>query len=259
MKESSPLVRSLVGELHTRLDMFAGFVKGYVRRVFHHVAQFPFAGGKISKVALPVIGQAGQVLLFELIEDFFVITGNPSSRGIGGRLVVGVHPILCLQSSHCDVKLQDPHSTQYVVLSSERPKYLYGTFFGHLTKSLLELLCFQRIFQAYATEMLRREVRDTGKAETFFFRKSVTDLDGPVVMDTDDVSGKGFFYIGPVLGHENDGIVQGDFLSGTVVKHLHASYESPRTDADKRDAVPMGWVHIGLDFKGKSGKGRFIG
>ena len=48
------------------------------------------------------------------------------------------------------------------------------------------------------------------------------------------------------------GIGNGDFLADAVMNDLHAPFECSGTNPQKCDAVPMGHVHIGLNFKNKS-------
>jgi hypothetical protein len=117
---------------------------------------------------------------------------------------------------------------------------------------LLQLFRFHGIFKPNAPEMLRREVGNSGELEGFFFRKGVADFDGAVVVYADDVAGVGFLNIFPGLGHEYGGIGNGNFLADAVVNDLHPPFEYSGTNPQKGDAVPMGHVHIGLNFKDKS-------
>ena len=103
--------------------------------------------------------------------------------------------------------------------------------------------------------MLRGETGDTGELQRLHVRKGIADLDRTVVMNADDVARVGLVHMETVLGHENGGVGQGDVLADAVMAHFHAAGEPPGTDADECDAVPVGRIHIGLNLKGKAGKG----
>ncbi len=118
----------------------------------------------------------------------------------------------------------------------------------------MQMLDAQRVFQPDAAEMLRRKMGDARKLQRFFLREGIAHFDGAVIVDPDDVSRVGRFDIGPVLRHENRGVGQGNLLVDAVMKHAHAPLELARADSHKRDAVAVRRIHVGLDFKNKSGK-----
>jgi len=116
----------------------------------------------------------------------------------------------------------------------------------------------QRIFEPHAAKVLRSEMGNACKLQRFFLREGVAHFDGAVIVDADDVSRVSRFDIGPVLRHENRGIGQGDLLVNAVMNHAHAPLELARTDSHKRNAVAVRRIHVGLDFKNKSGKIIFV-
>ena len=50
----------------------------------------------------------------------------------------------------------------------------------------------------------------------------------------------------------------GDFAVDAQVFHFHAALKFARADAQKGDAIAVLRIHIGLDFKDKSGKLRLV-
>ncbi len=117
----------------------------------------------------------------------------------------------------------------------------------------------ERIFEPHAAEMLRRKMRNAGELERFLLRKGVADFDGAVIVKADDVAGIGFFDVGSVLRHENRRVGQRDFLADAVMDDLHAALKLSRADPQEGDAITMRRIHVGLDFKNKSGKILFLG
>ncbi len=69
---------------------------------------------------------------------------------------------------------------------------------------------------------------------------------------------EGLLDILAVTGHEHGRIGQGDALADAVVDDLHTALEPARADPDKSDPIPVGRVHIGLDFERKTGKAVLI-
>ncbi len=100
--------------------------------------------------------------------------------------------------------------------------------------------------------MLGRKIWNATELQNFFFAECITDLYGAVVVNADNVPGKGFFHIFPFPGHKNGGVGQSDLFSGTVVDHFHTSVKFAGAYPYKRDAVPVGRIHVGLDFKSKT-------
>ena len=106
--------------------------------------------------------------------------------------------------------------------------------------------------------MFRSKIGYSVELQKFLLCKRVPYLDGPVVVDADNVAGKSLLNILTVPGHEHGGIGQGNPLADAVVHDLHTALEAARTDPDKGDPVPVGRVHIGLDLECKPGKAVFI-
>ncbi len=122
----------------------------------------------------------------------------------------------------------------------------------------MKLLDFERIFQHDPAEMVGREVRDTCEFQRFLFRKGITNLNCAVVINSDNIAGKGLFNVLSLLCHKDRGICKRDFLIYPVVHHFHPACEFAGTDPDKCYPVPVCGIHVCLNFKGKTRKGFFI-
>src|ERR1017187_3156949 len=48
------------------------------------------------------------------------------------------------------------------------------------------------------------------------------------------------------------------FFFRARMMHRHVALEFPRTDADKRDAIPVSRVHVRLDFENEPGEKRVL-
>ena len=75
---------------------------------------------------------------------------------------------------------------------------LNRSLLGQLREPLEELLALQRVRDAHATEHLGREVGDALEGDRLARRQSVTDAEGPGVVEPDDVAGVSFFEQCPV-------------------------------------------------------------
>ena len=69
------------------------------------------------------------------------------------------------------------------------------------------------------------------------------------VVDADHVSGATALHDRPLLRHERGGVREPDLLAGPHVEDLHAAFEPPRADAEKRQAISVRLVHVRLDLE----------
>lgn len=65
-------------------------------------------------------------------------------------------------------------------------RHLGSAFFGQLLQALAQFVGFQRITQSHATKQFGGEVRDAGEAQGVAFAEGFADLEGAVVVQTDD-------------------------------------------------------------------------
>src|SRR5690606_27811616 len=96
---------------------------------------------------------------------------------------------------------------------------------------------FRSVLQAYPAEQLRRKVRNTGEADVLAGGEGITDLDGAVVVQTNDVAAVGLLQPLPVAGEEGQGIGDPDVLADTHMAHLHALFVLARAHAHEGDTV----------------------
>ena len=73
-------------------------------------------------------------------------------------------------------------------------------------------------------------------------------------MHADDIAGVGRLDLGAITRHEGDRIRYLDTFGLSHVMHFHAVGVSARADPQKRDAIPMPGIHVGLDLKNKTRK-----
>ena len=90
---------------------------------------------------------------------------------------------------------------------------------------------------------------NTGEMQILARGESVTDLDGTVVMQPDDIPGNGIDGLLPFAGKEGHCITDADFLVDAHVLHLHALFEGARADAHEGYPVTVARVHVGLDLE----------
>ena len=96
---------------------------------------------------------------------------------------------------------------------------------GH---TFLELLCLHGILWGYKSKHFRRESRERFKEQGLFpGGKSVSYLVVPCVVYADYISGNGFLYILPVVGHEHGRLGQFHFFSCSGKDNRHTSFKSP--------------------------------
>ena len=133
--------------------MLTRFVEHDVRPAFLRESQIHAVGGEVGEVAACVDGEIACIGFFKL--------------------------------RHAD-------RAQNQICATHRFEDLYRAFFAKLLQTFLQLLDFQRIFDADAAEQFGREEGDAGERQLFAFGKAVADLDVAVVRDADDVAGVGF-------------------------------------------------------------------
>ena len=137
-----------------------------------------------------------------------------------------------------------------------RKEHLGGAFLGQFLQALAQLLGFQRILQAYASKQFGGKVRDTGKADLFALGKGIANLYGAMVVQTDDVTGPGFFQVLALGGKEGQGIGNAQFLAGSDMEEFHALFIVAGADTHEGNAVAVLGVHVRLDLEHKTTEAR---
>jgi len=98
--------------------------------------------------------------------------------------------------------------------------------------------------------VLRREGGDACELDLLFAgAQGVADGEDARVEQADDVAGVGLVHDGAVLRHQLGAGGQLDVLALLHMEGLHAALELAGADAHKGDAVAVGLVHVGLNFK----------
>ncbi len=75
-----------------------------------------------------------------------------------------------------------------------------------------------------------------------------------MIVQADDVTGKGLFGLRPVSRHERQGVGDADFLRQPRVIHAHASLVSPGTQAQEGNSIAMTGIHVRLDLEHEAGQ-----
>ena len=102
-------------------------------------------------------------------------------------------------------------------------EYLYRTFFTQLLQAFLQLLHFQWVFDAHATEQFRREERNACVSEHFAFREAVANLNVAMIGNTNNVACKRFFYQFALMRHESHHAGSRDFTVDAQMLDFHAA------------------------------------
>lgn len=226
----------------------------HIRPALFHQRQVDTGRGQVGQVTAAIQGEVFHGLVGKLFEFLLVATFDPTSGVHGDRLVGALDLVFLLQTAGDDVELQHTDSAEDDVVAAGREEHLGGAFLGQLLEALAQLLGFERVFQAHAAEQLRGEVRDAGETQGFALSEGVADLDGAVVVQADDVTGKGFFQLLAFRGEERQGVTDAYVLAGAHVAHLHAFFVFARADAHEGDAVAVLGVHVRLDLEHEAGE-----
>ncbi|MNE93689.1 hypothetical protein D3C80_1915700 [compost metagenome] len=101
---------------------------------------------------------------------------------------------------------------------------MHRTLFGELNQTFQQLFLLERIAQTNTAEQLRGEVRDTRKLHHFALGERIADLDGAVVMQTNDVARIRLFNMRTVTGHEGQRVGDNHVFADTHLAQLHAFF-----------------------------------
>ena len=167
------------------------------------------------------------------------------------------HIIFVSQTVGQHFKLQYAHYTYYDFLHTgiKLLEYLDCTLLGNLVHTLYELFALHGIHLAHPGKMLRRKGGYSLKLELLIgSAQGIADGENSRVEYADDIAGICLLHDFPVLGHELLGLGQTDLLSSLHMVYLHACLELAGADAHESNSVPVSLVHVGLDFKYKSGE-----
>lgn len=236
------------------ISVLASLAELDVRVTFLSQAQVDHGRRDIGEVVTAIEGQVDLVLALELLELLGVGPFHPAGGGDVDRLVQGLDVVLALEARDHHVELQHTDRTDDEIVALQRTEHLHRPLFGELYQPLEQLFLLEGVAQADAAEQFRREVRDAGELEIFTLGEGVTDLDGAVVVQADDVAGARLDRLFAITGHEGHGVGDVHILAQTHVAHLHALGVGAGDDAHKGDTVAVLRIHVRLDLEHEAGE-----
>ena len=101
-------------------------------------------------------------------------------------------------------------------------------------------------------------MRNASKLQFFTLSKGITNLNSTVVVQADNVTREGFFYVRTLTRHKSYGISNLHVLTQTRMTHFHATLIRARTNTHKGYAVTVLGIHVGLNLKYKAGEFFFV-
>ena len=202
---------------------------------------------------LHAAGVAGEVQ--GLGVDVFIV--NPADERIRQGRAPHVHIVFVLQAVLQHLELQHAHHAHNHLFHAAAQLFenLDGALLGNLGGALDELLALHRILLAHQAEQLRGKGGNALKGD-FLPRgaQCVANGEHARVEHADDVPGVGLLDDFPALGHQLLGLGKLHLPPALDVLHLHALLKLAAANADESNSVPVGLVHVGLDFKHKGGE-----
>ena len=130
-------------------------------------------------------GELVMRFLFEFIENIVIVRFHPPGCGDTDGFELAFHLVFVTKSMRHHVELQRTDRAQYKVIVVQRLEKLRSTFLAQLRQAFSQCFEAQRIFQNRTLEDFRRKTRNTGKTNLLTFGKTVTNIDGAVVVQTD--------------------------------------------------------------------------
>ena len=156
-----------------------------------------------------------------------------------------------------DVKLEGAHHAHDDLLHAGigELKNLNGALQGDLFRSLQELFPLHGVHRAHPGKVLWGKGGDGVKAK-FLPRgaQGVSDGEDTRVKHTDDVSGIGLLNDLPLGGHELLGTGEAELFLALDVVDLLLRVKPAGADPEKGDSVPVGFIHVGLNFEDEGGE-----
>src|SRR5690606_30136758 len=113
---------------------------------------------------------------------------NLAGESVVALLVTAFDLVFLLEPAGDHIELQYADRAEEDVVVALGEEHLGGPFLGQLLQALAQLLGLERVLQAYPAEQLRRKVWNTGEADVLAGGEGITDLDGAVVVQTNDVA-----------------------------------------------------------------------
>ena len=114
------------------------------------------------------------------------------------------------------------------------------------------MLALERVIQTDFLEQFRGKGRNTAEAKLFALGQGIADTKRPVVRNADDITRPGFFGNVTLVGKEQHRVMHRHLFARTNVLELHAALEMARAQTNKRNAVTMVRVDVGLYLEHKA-------
>ena len=194
------------------------------------------------------------VFAFELFQFFRIVTFHPAGGRDVNRLINSFDVVLAFQTGNHHIKLKHTHRPDNQVVVCQRTEDLYRAFFRQLNQPFEQLFLFQRIAQTDTAEQFRCKVRDTGEFQNLALCEGITNLNSTVVMQPDDIAGIRTIHMRTVTGHKGQRIRNHDIFFETHLMQFHPFFIHTGHNAQESHTVTVFRIHIGLNFKHKSGE-----
>ena len=240
-------------------SVFPGSQETDFRPALHGHLQVDSRGCDIGKITGMVQRKIGLGLDLELGQLLLIVTFHPSGGIDINRLELAFDTVFILQALGYDLELQYTDGAKDQIIVGQWFEQLGCTFLAELSQPFHQGFHLQGILQSRAAEQFRCEVGDTGESQILALGEGVTDANGTVIVDADNIPGPGLVHMTAIIGHEGERIRYLDITPKTHMPDLHALLVLARADTYKSDAIPVLLVHIGLDLEHKTGEVRFIG
>ena len=230
--------------------------------LFDVVVDGPEAGEDQQAVALVVLQQLGVGAQVQVLQVGHGALGDKPQMLVGQALHPQLHAVLAAHTVLEDVELQRTHDADDDLLhtGARHLEDLNSALLGDLLGALDKLLALHGVLGADPGEVLRGEGGDTGEAELLpGHTDRVADGENAGIEDADDIPGVGLFDDFALLGHQLLGLGEAHFLIALDVEILLIPLELAGADSHKGQPVPVGLVHIGLDFEDEGREARVEG
>ena len=168
-----------------------------------------------------------------------------------------LHAVFTAHTVLKHIKLQGAYHAYHDVLiaAAGELKDLYGTLLGDLLHALNKLLALHGVLGGHGAEHLRLKGRDAGVSELLTrYRNGIADGENARVEHADNITGIGLVHNLSLSGHHGLGLRQAHFFARLHMVILCLSLKFSGADAHKGQAVPVGLIHVGLDFEHKGGE-----
>src|SRR5687768_1729778 len=216
---------SSIESLEYQSGMLPHFVKPYGFPAFLGHAQFRPIGGQKSWCGDDIIGDPVRVGIDEPFKFARVVRSDPARQLVLGGCKSGIYAIFMLEAVCYYLELQSAHRAQQQSAPPVRTEHLNRTLLTKLCEPQFKLLATHRVGNLDRLEKFRREKRQACKLQPLAFCQCITQLQCPMIGNSDDIAGIGNIEQIPPLGEKRDDAVGSDILIVTYDPQVHAAFE----------------------------------